>query len=66
MVTNMEKLETKEYEKFLKSHYKGHYAQSISWAKIKSDWKNEIIIIRDENKKNKRNDECINKKVTIF
>ena len=37
MVTNMEKLETKEYEKFLKSHYKGHYAQSISWAKIKSD-----------------------------
>lgn len=66
MVTNMEKLETKEYEKFLKSHYKGHYAQSISWAKIKSDWKNEIIIIRDENKKIKGTMSVLIRKLPYF
>ena len=37
-----------EYEEFLKSHYRCHYAQSKKWANIKCDWKNEIIVVRDE------------------
>ena len=41
-------VDEKEYQEFLESHEKGHYAQSLEWAKVKSDWKNEIIIIRDE------------------
>ena len=44
----MENINEKEYQEFLESHEKGHYAQSLEWAKVKSDWKNEIIIIRDE------------------
>jgi Uncharacterized protein involved in methicillin resistance len=37
-----------EYIKFLQKHPKGHFLQSIEWAKIKSDWKNEIIIEKNE------------------
>ena len=44
----MENINEKEYQEFLESHEKGHYAQSLEWAKVKSDTKNEIIIIRDE------------------
>ena len=33
---------------FLEKNEKGHYAQGLEWAKIKSDWKNEVIIVRDE------------------
>ena len=41
-------VDEKEYQEFLESHEKGHYAQSLEWAKVKSDWKNEIIVVRDE------------------
>lgn len=47
----MNKINEKEYQEFLEKHDKGHYAQSIEWAKIKDEWKNEIIIVRDENGK---------------
>ena len=50
----MENINEKEYQEFLESHEKGHYAQSLEWVKVKSDWKNEIIIIRDEKGKIKR------------
>mgnify|MGYP000865092546 CR=1 FL=1 len=38
-----------KYDKFLQSHPKGHFMQSREWAKIKSEWKNEIITIEDDN-----------------
>ncbi len=44
----MEESIEKEYTEFLKQHNKGHYAQSIEWAKIKDEWKNEIIILRNK------------------
>ena len=44
----MSDINEKEYQEFLEKHEKGHYAQSIEWAKIKDEWKNEIIIVRDE------------------
>lgn len=44
----MSNIDEKEYQEFLEKHEKGHYAQSLEWAKIKDDWKNEIIILRDE------------------
>ena len=44
----MENFNKKEYEEFLEKHEKCHYAQSIEWANIKNDWKNEIILVRDE------------------
>ncbi len=44
----MKKFNEKEYKEFLEKHEKGHYAQSVEWARVKDDWKNEIIILRDE------------------
>lgn len=44
----MDNIEKKEYQEFLEKHEKGHYAQSLEWANVKNDWKNEIIILRDE------------------
>lgn len=37
-----------EYEAFLQSHPKGHFAQSILWAKQKPMWKWEAIVSRDK------------------
>ena len=38
-----------EYEAFLQSHPKGHFAQSVLWAKQKPMWKWEAIVSRDAN-----------------
>ena len=37
-----------EYEAFIQSHPKGHFAQSILWAKQKPMWHWEAIVSRDE------------------
>ena len=66
MVTNTEQMQNREYEEFLKNHYKGHYAQSTSWAKIKSDWENEIIIVRDDNNKIKGTMSVLIRKLPYF
>ncbi len=38
-----------EYEEFLKNHPKGHFMQSPQWAKLKSNWKYEVVLERNEN-----------------
>lgn len=40
-----------EYIDFLKNCPKGHFLQSPEWAKVKSEWNNEIIIVKDKNGK---------------
>ena len=37
-----------EYEAFLQSHPKGHFAQSVLWAKQKPMWQWETVVSRDE------------------
>lgn len=39
---------SKDYEAFIKAHPKGHYMQASQWAKVKSFWKNEVIIAEDD------------------
>lgn len=39
---------TKDIEPFIKAHSKGHYMQAPQWAKVKSNWKNEVIIAEDD------------------
>lgn len=36
-----------EYEDFLQRHPKGHFAQSVEWARLKIEWKFEAVIARD-------------------
>lgn len=36
-----------EYEQFIQSHPKGHFMQSPQWAAVKKNWRNEIIVERE-------------------
>ena len=38
-----------EYENFIKKHPKGLFQHSSKWAKVKSAWKFEAIMLKDEN-----------------
>lgn len=42
-------IEMQKYEDFVKKHPKGHFAQSINWAKLKKEWKHEIVTVEDKN-----------------
>ena len=39
--------EVKIYEDFVSSHINGSFTQSIRWARFKSNWKYEAIIVTD-------------------
>lgn len=54
------------YKEFLENNERCNFQQSIEWGKVKTSWKNEIIISRDESRKNSRGNECFNKKNTYF
>lgn len=45
----MNNIDIEKYEEFLQKHPKGHFLQSLKWAKVKSNWHNEIITVNDEN-----------------
>jgi len=38
-----------EYEQFVRTHPKGDFMQSIHWAEVKYNWKNEVVVSRNEN-----------------
>ena len=38
----------KEYIEFLKKCKKGHFMQTPMWAKVKQSWKNEVIIVKND------------------
>ena len=56
----------KEYEEFLKSHNRCHYAQSRQWAKIKGDWENKIIVVKDSTGKIKGGLSILIRKIPYF
>lgn len=48
------------YKEFLENHPRCNFQQSIEWGKVKQNWKNEIIVSKDENNNIVRSNECIN------
>ena len=38
----------KKYEEFLEHHERCNFQQSLEWAKVKSNWKNEVILAENE------------------
>lgn len=40
-----------EFTKFLETHERCNFQQSLEWAKVKTSWKTEVILAEDENKK---------------
>ena len=55
-----------EYEQFLQENKKGHFLQSLKWAKVKDMWKNEVLIAEDENGRIKGSMSLLIRKVPIF
>ena len=49
MTERVNKENLAEYEEFIKKHPKGLFQHSSKWAKVKSNWKWEAIMIKDEN-----------------
>ncbi len=47
----MNSTEVKEYYEFLKNNPRCHFLQSLEWGKIKNNWKNEVLCVRDDNGK---------------
>ena len=45
------KLDEEEYARFLESNERCNFQQSPEWAKVKSNWKNEVVLAEDENGK---------------
>ena len=47
----MNEIETKEYYDFVNSNSNTHFMQSSEWARVKGNWKNEVILVRDDSGK---------------
>ena len=45
----LEEKDKKEYKKFLESHDRCNFQQSLEWGNIKSSWKKEVILSEDKN-----------------
>ncbi|MCI8700576.1 MAG: peptidoglycan bridge formation glycyltransferase FemA/FemB family protein [Clostridia bacterium] len=46
-ITDLSEKELTELNEFLENHPKSHFMQSPEWAKVKTDWINEILIVRN-------------------
>lgn len=63
MNSNFEKSELRE---FLNSHPKTNFMQSPEWAKIKTAWKNEMIVVKDKDGKVKGTMSILLRKVPVI
>lgn len=50
MFINEKNSKDEELYEFLQSNNKSHYLQSPEWAQVKSNWKHEMIVIRNDEK----------------
>jgi peptidoglycan pentaglycine glycine transferase (the first glycine) len=55
-----------KYKSFLLQHLKGHFMQSPEWALVKSNWKNEVIIIENSDGSIKGTMSVLIRKVPVF
>ena len=49
MIERVNKNNLAEYEAFIKKHPKGLFQHSSKWAKVKSAWKWEAVMLKDDN-----------------
>lgn len=55
-----------EYKEFLEKHERCNFQQSPEWARVKSSWKNEIVLAEDENGKIVGSLSILIRKIPIF
>ncbi len=58
--------EKEELKNFLQNNPKTNFMQSPDWAKVKTEWKNEFIIVKDENGNIKGTMSILLRKTPIF
>ena len=58
--------EQDKLNKFLEENKKSHFLQSPEWAKVKTEWKNEFIVVKDKNDNIKGTMSILLRKVPIF
>lgn len=56
-VSDLSEKDLNELQKFLESNTKSHFMQSIEWGKVKPEWKQELLIVK--NKKSNRITGCM-------
>ncbi len=56
----------KQYEEFNKKHTKGHFTQTLQWAKVKDMWKNEVVLSLDDNGNIKGSMSLLIRKIPLF
>ena len=44
----LEEKDKENYKKFLESHERCNFQQSIEWGNVKTSWKKEVILSEDE------------------
>ena len=59
-------METEEIKEFLENNDKCNFLQSPEWAKVKTEWKNEFIVVKDNNGNIKGTMSLLLRKVPIF
>ena len=63
----VDKNNLEKYNEFLQKHDRCNFQQSIEWGKVKDkNWKNEIILVEDENKNIKGSISVLIRKIPIF
>ena len=55
-----------KYTEFLSKHERCNFQQSIEWARVKSNWKNEIILAEDSSGKIIGSLSVLIRKIPIF
>ncbi len=61
-----ESINSEKYISFLQTNKKGHFMQSPEWAAVKSNWKNEIITVEDDNGNIKGSMSILIRKIPVF
>lgn len=62
----LEENDREKYTEFLKNHERCNFQQSLEWANVKSNWKNEVILAEDENKNIIGSISVLVRKIPIF
>ena len=63
---NLSKNEEEQLKKFLNENPKTNFLQSPEWAKVKTEWENEFIIVKDDKGEIKGTMSILLRKVPIF
>ena len=59
-------MEENKLKNFLEINDKSHFLQSPEWAKVKSNWKHEMIVIKDDNEKIKGTMSVLLRKIPLL